>query len=44
MIIKVISLKKSRDRKRHIHQEFLKLGLSYDFEDGIDPSLSSKKF
>lgn len=43
MIIKVISLKKSRDRKRHIHQEFLKLGLSYDFEDGIDPSLSSKK-
>ena len=43
MIVKVISLKKSKERRKHIHQQFSKLKLPYDFEDAIDPSFGLKK-
>ena len=43
MIIKVVSLKKAIDRRKHIFQEFLNLRLPFDFMDAIDPSSCSKE-
>ena len=43
MIIKVISLKKSIDRREYISKQFLKLGIGFNFEDAIDPSSCPKK-
>jgi len=43
MIVKIISLKKSKERRKHIHQQFSKLKLPYNFEDAIDPSFCLKK-
>tara|TARA_B100000575_G_C23053624_1_gene606514 strand:- start:29 stop:817 length:789 start_codon:yes stop_codon:yes gene_type:complete len=40
MITKVISLKRSIDRREFIRNQFLKLNLSFDFEDAIDPKSS----
>jgi GR25 family glycosyltransferase involved in LPS biosynthesis len=43
MIIKVISLKKSIDRREYISQQFLKFGVRFNFIDAIDPNSCSKK-
>jgi glycosyl transferase family 25 len=43
MIIKVISLKKSIDRREYISQQFLKFGVRFNFKDAIDPNSCSKK-
>ena len=43
MIIKIISLKESIDRREYIHQQFSKLGLYYDFEDAVDVRSCSKE-
>ena len=43
MIIKVISLKKSIDRRKYISKQFSKLGIYFDFKDAVDPNSCSKK-
>jgi GR25 family glycosyltransferase involved in LPS biosynthesis len=43
MIIKVISLKKSIDRREYISKQFSKLGIYFDFQDAVDPNSCSKK-
>ena len=43
MFIKVISLKKSVDRRKYISKQFSKLGINFDFEDAVNPNSCSKK-
>lgn len=43
MIIKVISLKKSFDRRKYISQQLLKLGIPFNFEDAINPKSCSNR-
>ena len=43
MFIKVISLKKSVDRRKYISKQFSKLGINFDFEDDVNPNSCSKK-
>ena len=43
MIIKVISLKKSIDRRKYISKQFSKLGIYFDFKDAVDPNSCTKK-
>jgi len=42
MIVKIISLKKAFERREHIRKQFVKLRLSYEFLDAIDPKSCSK--
>lgn len=42
-MIKVISLKKSLDRRKYISKQFSKIELQFDFVDAIDPTSCSKK-